>query len=48
MDRKFKVRERIWSPYFGKGVVARIADPTKADYPVGVRWIDRESNSIYA
>lgn len=31
-----------------EGVVARIAAPTKADYPVGVRWIDRESNSIYA
>jgi hypothetical protein len=48
MEREFKVGDHVWSAHFGKGVVACIADPTKADYPVGVRWIDRESNSIYA
>lgn len=45
---KFNIGDHVVSRHFGKGVVVRVADPTKADYPVEVRWIDRESNSIYA
>lgn len=48
MDREFKVGDHVWSAHFGKGVVARIADPEKADYPVGVHWLNEASNSIYA
>lgn len=48
MEREFKVGDHVWSAHFGKGVVARIADPEKADYPVGVHWLNEASNSIYA
>ena len=44
---KFKVGDRVYSPHFGKGVVSRIVDPRKADYPVEVRWIDTVPNYIY-
>ena len=33
MEREFKVGDHVWSAHFGKGVVARIADPTKKDIP---------------
>lgn len=45
---KFKTGDSVYSPHFGKGVVYRIVDPKKADYPVEVHWIDIAPNSIYA
>lgn len=48
MEREFKVGDHVWSAHFGKGVVARIADPEKSDYIVGVHWLNEASNSIYA
>lgn len=45
---KFNIGDHVVSRHFGKGVVVCVADSTKADYPVEVCWIDRESNSIYA
>lgn len=45
---KFNVGDRVLSAYFGKGVVTRIVDPKKADYPVEVHWSDITPNSIDA
>lgn len=47
-DIKFKVGDRVYSRNYGRGVVFRIADPTKSDYPVGVHWINESSSSVYA
>ena len=44
----FHVGDHVISRHFGKGVVTRIVDPKKADYPVEVHWIDIAQNSIYA
>ena len=48
MEREFKVGDHVVSRHYGRGVVFSIVDPTKADYPVGVHWINEESNSVYA
>ena len=47
-NSKFKVGDRVYSPHFGKGIVSRIVDHKKADYPVEVHWIDIPPNSSYA
>lgn len=47
-EEKFKVGDHVVSRHYGRGVVFRILDPTKFDYPVGVHWINEESNYVYA
>ena len=37
-DRKFKVGERVWSPYFGGGVVTKNEAPD--NFPIEVHWDD--------
>lgn len=46
-EPEFKIGDNVLSAHFGKGVVDWVADPTNFDYPVKVRWLDGESNSIY-
>lgn len=45
---KFKIGDSVYSPHFGEGIVSRIVDPKKADYPVEVHWVDITPNTIYA
>ena len=44
----FHVGDHVISRNFGKGVVTRIVDPKKADYPVEVHWIAMPPTSNYA
>ena len=46
-ESSFHVGDHVISRHFGKGVVTRIVDPKKADYPVEVHWIDISTNSSY-
>lgn len=39
-DRKFKVGERVWSPYFGGGTVTAIDDKAGDIFPITVHWND--------
>lgn len=39
-DRKFKVGERVWSPYFGGGTVTAIDDKAGNIFPIAVYWTD--------
>lgn len=44
--RKFKVGDRVFSFYYGYGVVERIADAERSPYPIAVRWEQDESRAI--
>ena len=37
-DEKFKVGDKVWSPYFGGGIVINVYDDANP-YPVEVRWV---------
>ena len=39
-DRKFKVGERVWSPYFGCGTVTAIEAKSGNIFPIVVHWDD--------
>lgn len=39
-DRKFKVGERVWSPYFGCGTVASTEAKAGDIFPIEVHWTD--------
>lgn len=43
--RKFKVGDRVFSFYYGYGVVERIADAERRPYPVVVRWEQDKSRA---
>lgn len=40
-DRKFKVGERIWSPYFGGGTVTDTEGEAGDVFPITVNWDDK-------
>lgn len=39
-DRKFKVGERVWSPYFGGGTVTDTESEASDVFPIEVKWDD--------
>lgn len=39
-DRKFKVGERVWSPYFGGGTVVSTESEAGDVFPIEVKWDD--------
>ena len=46
-DRKFKVGERVWSPYFGGGTVTAIESEAGDAFPIKVHWDDGHLFSNY-
>ena len=46
-DRKFKVGERVWSPYFGGGTVTAIESEAGDAFPIEVHWDDGHLFSNY-
>ena len=46
-DRKFKVGERVWSPYFGGGTVTSTESEAGDAFPIEVHWNDGHLFSNY-
>lgn len=37
-SEKFKVGDRVWSPYFGAGIITETEADSGAEYPIKVEW----------
>lgn len=42
-DERFKVGDKVWSPYFGAGIVVNVYDDANP-YPVEVKWVGGANN----
>lgn len=42
-DERFKVGDKVWSPYFGSGIVINVYDDANP-YPVEVKWVGGANN----